>query len=107
MKGMNPQMGGLMKQAQEFQKQMAKAQEGLRERVVEGTAGGGMVKAQVNGKLELVALKIDPEVVDPDDTDMLEDLIMAAIAQGSKKAQELADKEMSKLTGGMPIPGLF
>jgi DNA-binding YbaB/EbfC family protein len=107
MKGTNPQMGGLMKQAQEFQKKMAQVQDGLRSRVVEGTAGGGMVKAQVNGKLELVALKIDPEVVDPDDTDMLEDLILAAIAQGTKKAQELADKEMAKVTGGLAIPGMF
>ena len=107
MKGMNPQMGGLMKQAQQFQKKMAEVQEGLRSRVVEGTAGGGMVRAQVNGTLELVALKIDPEVVDPDDVDMLEDLIIAAISQGSKKAQELADKEMAKVTGGLPIPGLF
>jgi len=107
MKGLNPQMGDLMKQAQGFQKKMAEVQEGLRTRVVEGAAGGGMVKAQVNGKLELVALKIDPEVVDPDDTDMLEDLIIAAVSQGTKKAQELAEKEMSKVTGGLPMPGLF
>jgi len=107
MKGLNPQMGDLMKQAQQFQKKMAEVQEGLRTRVVEGAAGGGMVKAQVNGKLELVALKIDPEVVDPDDTDMLEDLIIAAVSQGTKKAHELAETEMSKVTGGLPIPGLF
>ena len=103
----NPQMGDLMKQAQQFQKRMADVQEDLRTRVVEGAAGGGMVKAQVNGKLELVALKSDPEVVDPDEADMLEDLILAAVSQATKKAQELAQQEMAKVTGGLPIPGLF
>ena len=107
MKGINPQMGNLMKQAQEFQKKMAAAQDELRKRVVEGTAGGGMVKAMVNGKLELVALKIEKEVVDPDDVEMLQDLILAAISQATKKAQEMADQEMSKLTGGISMPGLF
>jgi DNA-binding YbaB/EbfC family protein len=107
MKGLNPQMGNMMKQAQQMQKRMAEVQEGLRSRVVEGTAGGGMVKAQCNGKQELVALKIDPEVVDPDDTEMLEDLIIAAISQAAKKAQELSEKEMAKITGGLAMPGMF
>jgi len=107
MKGLGGNMGGMMKQAQEFQKKMAQVQDDLRTRVVEGAAGGGMVKAQVNGKLELVAIKIDPEVVDPEDTDMLQDLIIAAVAQGTKKAQELAEQEMAKVTGGLSIPGLF
>ena len=107
MKGINPQMGNLMKQAQEFQKKMAAAQDELRKRVVEGTAGGGMVKAMVNGKLELVALKIEKEVVDSEDVEMLQDLILAAISQATKKAQEMADQEMSKLTGGLSMPGLF
>lgn len=107
MKESGGNMGGMMKQAQEFQKKMAQVQEDLRTRVVEGAAGGGMVKAQVNGKLELVAIKIDPEVVDPEDTDMLQDLIIAAVAQGTKKAQELAEREMAKVTGGLSIPGLF
>jgi len=107
MKGFGGNMGGMMKQAQEFQKKMAQVQEDLRTRVVEGAAGGGMVKAQVNGKLELVAIKIDPEVVNPEDTDMLQDLIIAAVAQGTKKAQELAEQEMAKVTGGLSIPGLF
>ena len=106
MKGFNP-MGGLMKQAQEFQKKMAQVQEDLRGRVVEGTAGGGMVKAMVNGKLELVSLKIEREVVDPDEVDMLQDLILAAVAQAAKKAQELADAEMAKVTGGLSLPGMF
>ena len=106
MKGFNP-TGGLIKQAQEFQKKMTQIQEELRTRVVEGTSGGGMVKAQVNGKLELVAVKIDTEVVDRDEVDMLQDLILAAVSQATKKAQELAEKEMAKVTGGLSIPGMF
>ncbi len=105
MKGFNP-MGGLMKQAQEFQKKMAQVQEDLRTRVVEGTAGGGMVKAMVNGRLELVALKIEREVVDPGEVDMLQDLIIAAVSQAVKKARELADAEMGKITGGLSVPGM-
>ena len=107
MKGLNPNVGKLMKQAQEFQKQMAVVQEKLRTRVVEGAAGGGMVKAQVNGQLELVALKIDREVVAPDDVDMLEDLIIAAVSQATKKAQKLVDEETAKVSGGLSIPGMF
>jgi len=103
----NPQMGDLFKQAQGLQKKMAQVQEDLRTRVVEGAAGGGMVKAQVNGKLELVALTIEPEVVDPDDVDMLEDLVIAAVSQATKKAHEMAQQEMAKVTGGLPVPGLF
>jgi len=108
MKGMNPQFGGMMKQAQELQRKMAQMQEDLRTRVVEGSAGGGMVTAQVNGKLELVALKIAPEVVDPADVRMLEDLILAAVSQATKKANEMAEREMGKLTGGLGLPpGMF
>jgi len=102
-----PPFGNLMKQAQELQRKMAQVQEGLRTRVVEGAAGGGMVKAQVNGKLELVALKIAPEVVDPKEVEMLEDLVLAAVAQATKKAQELAEQEMAKVTGGVLPPGMF
>ncbi|MFW6158154.1 MAG: YbaB/EbfC family nucleoid-associated protein [Planctomycetota bacterium] len=101
------QFGNLMKQAQEMQKKMAQVQDDLANRVVEGSAGGGMVTAQVNGKMKLVALKIDPEVVDPDDVEMLEDLIIAAVSQASKKAEELAQEEMSKVTGGLAMPGMF
>jgi hypothetical protein len=104
---MNAQFGNLMKQAQEMQKQMAKVQEDLRSRVVEGAAGGGMVRAQMNGRQELVALKMEKEVVDPDDVDMLEDLVLAAVSEARKKSQELAEKEMAKVTGGMPMPGMF
>ena len=107
MKGTNPQFGNMMKQAQEMQKRMAQIQDDLKTRVVEGSAGGGMVTAQVNGKLELVALKIDPEVVDPDDVDMLQDLIIAAVSQAMQKAHELAEAEMAKATGGLSLPGMF
>ncbi len=108
MKGMNAQFGGMMKQVQELQRKMAQVQEDLRTRVVEGSAGGGMVTAQVNGKLELVALKISREVVDPDDVRMLEDLIIAAVSQATKKAHELAENEMNKVTGGLGLPpGMF
>jgi len=107
MKGMNAPFGNMLKQAQEMQKRMAEVQEDLRTRVVEGSAGGGMVTAQVNGRLELVALKIDREVVDPDDVDMLQDLVIAAVSQATHKAQELAETEMAKVTGGLNLPGLF
>ncbi|MEW6360024.1 MAG: YbaB/EbfC family nucleoid-associated protein [Planctomycetota bacterium] len=104
-------MGNLMrqaqKQAQKMQKQMEEVQRNLKERVVEGTAGGGMVTAQVNGHKELLNIKIDPEVVDPDDVEMLQDLILAAVNQAMKKAQEIHDSEMQKATGGLNIPGLF
>lgn len=101
------QFGNLMKQAQEMQKKMAQVQEDLANRVVEGSAGGGMVTAQVTGKLKLVALKIDPEVVDPDDVEMLEDLVIAAISQATTKAEEMAQEEMGKVTGGLGMPGMF
>jgi DNA-binding YbaB/EbfC family protein len=106
-KGLNPQFGNLMKQAQDMQRKMAQIQEELRTRVVEGAAGGGMVRAQVNGKMELVAIKIDPEVVDPDDVEMLQDLIIAAVSQANKKAHEMAEQEMAKATGGLSLPGMF
>lgn len=106
-KGFNPQFDGLMKQAQEMQRKIAQTQDDLRTRVVEGSAGGGMVTAQVNGRLELVALKIDREVVDPEDVEMLQDLVIAAVSQATQKAQELAQQEMGKVTGGLPMPGMF
>jgi len=90
-----------------MQRKLAEVQEDLRTRVVEGSAGGGMVTAQVNGRLELLVLKVAPEVVDPDDVDMLQDLIIAAVSQATKKAQELAQAEMSKVTGGLSLPGMF
>ena len=100
-------MGDLMKSAQKMQKDMARIQEELKTRIVEGDAGGGMVRVQVNGGQEVVAVKIDPSVVDPDDVEMLEDLVIAAVREGMRKAHELSQREMGKLTGGLNLPGMF
>jgi len=100
-------ISGLVKQAQEMQKKMAEVQENLKNRYVEGSAGGGMVTATANGRQEVVKIKIDPQVVDPDDVEILEDLIVAAVSQAVKKAKELEKTEMNKVTGGMPIPGMM
>ncbi len=100
-------IGDLMKQAQRMQKDLSRVQDDLKERVVEGTAGGEMVKVLVNGASEIVAVKLAKEVVDPDDLEMLEDLILAAANQGIKKSKELAQSEMGKVTGGLDLPGLF
>jgi len=100
-------MKDLMKQAQKMQQDMAKAQEELANTVVEGTAGGGMIKVEMNGKNQVLSVKIDPEVVDPDDVEMLEDLIIAALNEATDKVSKTSESEMGKLTGGMNIPGLF
>lgn len=100
-------MNKMMKQVQKMQAQMAKLQEELHERVVEASAGGEAVTVKVNGKQELLEIKIKPDVVDPEDVEMLEDMIMAAVNEGIRKAQEMVASEMSKITGGMNIPGLF
>jgi DNA-binding YbaB/EbfC family protein len=100
-------MGDLVRQAQRMQSKMAEVQASLKERVVEGTAGGGMVTVLVNGQQEPVAVKIDPEVIDPDDPALLEDLILAATRQALKKSKDLAQEEMSKATGGLSLPGMF
>ena len=105
MKGMG-NIGDIMKQAQKMQKKMEDIKSNLQERVVEGTSGGGMVTVQMNGKLEPLSVKIDPEVVDPDDIQMLEDLVLAAVTQVVKKAQDIYQTEMNKLAGGVNIPGL-
>jgi len=97
----------LLKQAQKMQKEMGRIKSELRERVVEGSSGGGMVKVHVNGLQEVLSVKIDPSVVDADDVEMLEDLVMAALKQGLKAAKELSESEMAKLTGGIHLPGLF
>ena len=98
----------LMKQAQKMQEQMMRVQEELATKTVDAAAGGGMVTAVVNGKFEVVSLKIEKEVVDPEDIEMLQDLIVAAVNEGIRKAQEMSASEMSKITGGlnMNIPGL-
>lgn len=94
-------MGNLLKQAQKVQAEIQKIQERLADMQVEGTAGGGMVSAIANGKNEIIRIKIEPEVIDPDDVEILEDLIVAAVNQALTKSQELASSEMSKAAGGM------
>jgi DNA-binding YbaB/EbfC family protein len=98
--------GKLMKQAQQMQAKMLQLQEELGEKTVEASAGGGMVTAVVNGKYELVALAIERSVVDPEDVEMLQDLVVAAVNEGIRKAQEMTQEEMARITGGMNIPGL-
>ncbi len=105
MKGLG-NLGDIMKQAQNMQKKMEDIKSNLSERVVEATSGGGMVTVLMNGKLELLSIKIDPEVVDPNDVQMLEDLVLAAVSQVVKKAQDIYQTEMNKLAGGVNIPGL-
>ena len=100
-------MKDLMKQAQKMQRDLQKAQEDLANMVLEGTAGGGMVTVKMNGHNKVLGIKIDPEVVDPDDVEMLEDLIVAAFNEARDKIAKTSESEMSKLTGGMKIPGLF
>ena len=105
-------MGGgnmqqLARQAQKLQAQMTKMQEELEAREYEASAGGGMVTVKVNGKKELLALEIKPEAVDPDDVEMLQDMVLAAVNEGLRIASETMETEMGKLTGGMNIPGLF
>jgi DNA-binding YbaB/EbfC family protein len=99
-------IGNIVKQAQELQERLAKVQEDAAARTVEGTAGGGMVKATVNGRLEVVRVHIEPAVLQGGDVQMLEDLIVAAVNQGIRAAQQQMAEEMSKLTGGLKIPGL-
>ena len=99
-------MGNMMKQAQKLQSKMLKMQEELGQRTVETSAGGGMISVVANGRQQLVSITIDPEVVDPEDVEMLQDLVLAAVNDALNKAQEMVAGEMSKLTGGMNIPGL-
>jgi DNA-binding YbaB/EbfC family protein len=102
-------IGDLVRQAQKLQSQMARVQEEMAAKTVEGSAGGGMVTVIANGKQEVMSIKIDPEVVDPNDIEMLQDLVVAAANDALKKAQEMVTSEMSKLTGGLNLnlPGLF
>ncbi len=99
-------MGNLLKQAQQFQTKMAKLQEELGERTVEASAGGGMVNVVVNGRQEVVSIGIDPEVIDPDEQEMLQDLILAAVNDGLSKAKEMVNEEMGKLTQGLNLPNI-
>jgi DNA-binding YbaB/EbfC family protein len=97
----------MMKQAKQVQERMAAVQEELGTKMVTGTAGGGMVTATVNGRGDLVGLAVEKDIVNPDEVQMLQDLIVAAVNDGARKAAELGKSEMSKLTGGLNIPGMF
>jgi DNA-binding YbaB/EbfC family protein len=100
-------LGKMMKQAQQLQAKMLKLQEELAGKTVETSAGGGMVKVIANGRQQLVSIQIEKEVVDPDDVEMLQDLILAAANDALTKAQEMVTEEMNKLTGGLNIPGMM
>lgn len=100
-------MGQMVKQAQKLQAKMLKMQEELAEKTVETTSGGGMIRVVANGKQQVVSIEIEKEVVDPDDVDMLQDLIIAAVNDALAKSQEMVSSEMGKLTGGMNIPGFM
>ncbi len=97
----------ILQQAQKMQGQFQQMQSELENRQVEATAGGGMVRAVVNGRQELLELRIDPEVVDPKDVEMLEELVCAAVNKAMENSRELVGQEMSKLTGGVKLPGIF
>ena len=98
--------GNMMKEAQRLQQQMMALQEEVAKKKVDATAGGGMVTVEANGKQELVSIKIDPEVINKDDAQMLEDLVLAACNEALRKSRELVQHELGKLTGGLKIPGL-
>ncbi len=100
-------MQGMIHQAQKMQADMQSLQEELNEREYSATVGGGTVTAVVNGRHELTTLNVDPEVVDPDDVEMLSDLVIAAVNEAIRKAAEDSEESMGKITGGMNIPGLF
>ena len=97
----------MLRQAQQLQAKLAKAQEELENVVVEATAGGGVVKVVVTGKMKVQAIEISPEAVNPEDVEMLQDLVMAATNEALDKAQEVAQSSLSAITGGMKIPGLM
>lgn len=99
--------GNIMKQAQELQARMAKLQEEAAQKTVEATAGGGMVTVKMNGKQELLSVTIDPEVINTEEADMLQDLLVAAVNEGLRKSKELVSEELKGMTGGLNIPGLF
>lgn len=100
-------MGDIMKKAQQMKANMEKIQEELAVREVEASAGGGMVSVTITGAQEITTLTIDQSVIDPDDAEMLQDLIQAAVNEGLRKSKEMMQEEMAKITGGLPIPGLI
>lgn len=99
-------IGNIVKQAKKMQEKMGRLQQELETRTVEAQSGGGMVRVLVNGKFEIVSLTIEKDVVNPEDVEMLQDLIAAAVNEGIRKSQEMASQEMAKITGGLAIPGL-
>ncbi|NWH03861.1 YbaB/EbfC family nucleoid-associated protein [Desulfobacter latus] len=99
-------MSSMMKQAQKMQKKMLEAQKDLATRTVEASSGGGMVKVVANGAQKIESIALEKEVVDPEDVDMLQDLVLSAVNDALKKSQDMVSAEMGKLTGGMNIPGL-
>jgi len=106
--GGGPQnMQGMIRQAQKMQEDMAAMQEELESREYDVSAGGGVVNVKINGKKEFLSVKIDPEVVDPDDVETLEDLIVAAVNEAVKKVEAISAEEMQKITGSMSLPGMF
>lgn len=103
----NKNVSNVVKQAQKMQEQMTKIQAEVEEKTVEAVAGGGMIKVVANGKKEILSIKIAPEAVDPDDTETLEDLVMVAVNDAIRKADDMMSEAMEALTGGLNIPGLF
>jgi len=100
-----PNMNQMLRQVQQMQEEMAKAQESLKHETVEATAGGGMVSVKVSGELEVLELRIDPDAVDPEDVDMLQDMVQAAVNEAIRSAQELAANKLGAVTGGLGGPG--
>jgi DNA-binding YbaB/EbfC family protein len=103
----NGNLQKMMKQAQKLQRQMLEAQEALAEERVEATSGGGVVKVVADGQQNVLEIKIDPQAVDPDDVEMLEDLVLAAVTEALRKSRELAEERLGAFTKGLKIPGLF
>jgi DNA-binding YbaB/EbfC family protein len=101
-----PDLGGLMQAAQNMQREMQRVQDELAQKRIEAASGGGMVTAVMNGQMQLLSLKIEPQVIDPKDPAMLQDLVIAAINQAITKAKDLASREMASVTGGLQMPGL-
>jgi DNA-binding YbaB/EbfC family protein len=101
-----PNMGNLMKQAQKFQAKIAKLQEELGDKTVEASSGGGMVTVVANGRQEVISINIDPEVIDPEDAEMLQDLVLAAVNDALSRAKEMVSEEMGRLTQGMNLPNI-
>lgn len=103
----NKNMGSVIKKAQQMQEEMERIQSEIEEKTVEATAGGGMIEVKANGKKKILSIKIKPDVVDPEDVETLEDLVMVAVNDAIKKADEMMTEGMSAVTGGINIPGLF